>query len=156
MKTYRQIITEQRGYSDLPDEKLKKLYNQMKDEQLSAMAASQFKLIVAAMKKRGINLNEVTVAGTGVGSYSAPIGMSKRDAETLKFGQYTKNMSRKEMLSQCRKMGLSVGNLSDAELRKTLSGMGVHSKRKFIGTSKGMGMGSVDRWTMKPVKVKRA
>lgn len=50
-------ITE-RSYADLSDEKLKKLYNQMKDEQLSPVAGQQFKMIVKAMKAKKIPLNE--------------------------------------------------------------------------------------------------
>lgn len=46
--------------SDLKDDKLKKLYDQMKDEQLSGSAAAQFKDIVREMKKRKMSLNEVT------------------------------------------------------------------------------------------------
>ena len=38
--------------SDLSNEKLKKLFNQMKDEQLSASAAQQFRMIRSEMKKR--------------------------------------------------------------------------------------------------------
>ena len=42
--------------SKISDEKLQKLYNQMKDEQLSAAAAMQFKSILREIKKRKIKL----------------------------------------------------------------------------------------------------
>ena len=41
----------ERSYDDLPDEKIKKLYNQMKDEQLSPVAAQQFKMILIGMNR---------------------------------------------------------------------------------------------------------
>ena len=60
-------VSEARGYDDLPDDKLKKLYNQMKDEQLSAIAAQQFRMIVKVMKKRKLPLNEaVKSSGTPI------------------------------------------------------------------------------------------
>lgn len=56
----------------LKDDRLKKLYNQMKDEQLSGSAAAQFKDIVREMKKRKISLTEakkVKVVKTGKGDF---------------------------------------------------------------------------------------
>jgi hypothetical protein len=49
----------------LSDEKLKKLHGQMKDEQLSAAAASQFRLIVKELKKRGVKLSEAKLSKKG-------------------------------------------------------------------------------------------
>ena len=45
------------GVSNLSDEKLKRLFNQMKDEQLSASAAQQFRMIQSEMKKRKLKEN---------------------------------------------------------------------------------------------------
>lgn len=81
--------------------------------------------------------DEMTVAGAGVGAYHPPMAMSKKfsnDAAMRSvFGQCTKQMDRKQMLSQCRKLGLSVGSKSDDELRKILNGMSLRQKRNFIG-----------------------
>jgi hypothetical protein len=52
------IFTENGKVADLKDDQLKKLHGQMKDEQLSGSAASQFKGICREMKKRGMSLTE--------------------------------------------------------------------------------------------------
>ncbi len=98
--------------------------------------------------------NEATTAGVGVGDYSPPLGMSRRDKDKFssttsmkkQFDQCVNTMGRSDMLGQCRKMGLSLGHLKDDDIRKTLNGMSVRNKRKFMGVASGMGMGSVDRW----------
>jgi len=108
-----------------------------------------------------LEISEATTAGTGVGDYSPPLGMSRRDTDKFssttamlkQFDQCTKTMSRKDMLRQCRKMGMSLNHLKDDDLRKTLLGMSVRNKRKFMGVGMGMGMGSIDRWTKNPIKV---
>ena len=82
-------------------------------------------------------LDEMTVAGTGVGAYSPPLAMSKRfsskNSMLMQFDQCVKSMHRKDMLHQCRKLGLSQGKQTDEELRKSLLGMSVRNKRKFMG-----------------------
>jgi len=95
-------------------------------------------------------LNEVTTAATGVGDYSPPLGMTRRDSEKFstttamkkQFDQCTMHMGRKDMLQHCRKMGLSLGHLKDDDVRKTLSNMSVRNKRKFMGVANGEGGGS--------------
>ena len=110
-----------------------------------------------------IQMQEVTTAATGTGDFSAPLGMSKRDRDKFsssramlkQFDQRTGVMARKDMLATTRSMGLSLGHLKDDDIRKTLTGMSVRNKRQFMGSSMGMGMGSIDRWTKAPVKVKK-
>lgn len=117
--------------------------------------------LVKVAKERLTVTSEATTAGTGVGDYSPPLGMSRRDKDKFssttamlkQFDQCTGTMGRKDMLGQCRKMGLSLSHLKDGDLRKTLTGMSVRNKRKFMGVGMGMGMGSTDRWTKKPVQV---
>jgi hypothetical protein len=95
-------------------------------------------------------LNEVTTAGVGVGDYTPPLGMSRRDSEKFstrtamlkQFDQCTLHMGRKGMLQHCRKMGLSLGHLKDDDIRKTLNGMSVRNKRKFMSVADGTGGGS--------------
>jgi hypothetical protein len=82
-------------------------------------------------------LHEMTVAGTGVGAYSPPMAMSKRfsskNSMLMQFDQCVNSMHRKDMLHQCRSLGMSHGNMTDEELRKSLLGMSVRNKRKFMG-----------------------
>jgi hypothetical protein len=84
------------------------------------------------------DLDEMTVAGTGVGAYSPPMAFkrgkfSTRGALTLQFDQCAKTMGRDDMLKQCRRLGLSLGHLKDDDIRKTLTGMSFRNKRKFVG-----------------------
>jgi hypothetical protein len=58
------------------------------------------------------------------------------------FDQCTLHMGRKGMLQHCRKMGLSLGHLKDDDIRKTLNGMSVRNKRKFMSVADGTGGGS--------------
>ena len=114
--------------------------------------------LVEVARDRLTMTSEATTAGTGVGDYSPPLGMSRRDKDKFsstssmlkQFDQCAKTMGRKDMLGQCRKMGMSLSHLKDGDLRKTLIGMSVRNKRKFMGSSMGMGMGSIDRWTKSP------
>jgi hypothetical protein len=84
-------------------------------------------------------LDETTVAGTGVGKYSAPLGMARRGrfssvgALSSQFDQCARTMGRADMLKQCRRLGLSMGHLNDEDLRKTLTSMSFRNKRKFVG-----------------------
>lgn len=113
-------------------------------------------------EKLVVKMDETTTAGAGTGDYHPPLGMSRRDKDAFsssramlkQFNQRTGTMARNDMLSTTRKMGLSLGHLKDDDIRKTLTGMSVRNKRKFMGTSMGMGMGSIDKWVKKPVKVK--
>ncbi|RKX20215.1 MAG: hypothetical protein DRP51_06045, partial [Candidatus Zixiibacteriota bacterium] len=97
----------------------------------------------------------------GVGDFSPPLGMSRRDRDKFsstgsmlkQFDQCAHTMGRKDMLGQCRKMGMSLSHLKDGDLRKTLLGMSVRNKRKFMGVGSGMGMGSTDQWVKTPIKV---
>ena len=85
------------------------------------------------------DLDEMTVAATGTGNYSAPLAFGKRGkfssiASMIKqFDQCARTMGRDDMLQQCRKLGLSLGHLKDDDLRKALTGMSVRNKRKFVG-----------------------
>jgi hypothetical protein len=82
-------------------------------------------------------LDEMTVAGTGVGAYSPPLSMNKKfsakNSMLMQFDQCVNSMHRKDMLHQCRTLGLSQGKMTDEELRKSLLGMSVRNKRKFMG-----------------------
>jgi hypothetical protein len=82
-------------------------------------------------------VDEMTVAGTGVGAYSPPMAMLKRfstkNALLSQFRNCTKIMGRKDLLAKCRSLGLSLSHLSDEELRKTLNGMSLRNKQHFIG-----------------------
>jgi hypothetical protein len=82
-------------------------------------------------------LSEMTVAGTGVGAYSPPMAMLKRfsnkNAMISQFRNCTKIMGRKDLLAKCRGLGLSLSHLSDEELRKTLNGMSLRNKQRFVG-----------------------
>ena len=96
--------------SDLKDDKLKKLYSQMKDEQLSGSAAAQFKDIVREMKKRKMSLNEVTTFAELFNSLSegstedaaksltAILGMfkDKHDNDIYKMGKGIQDYYKKE------------------------------------------------------------
>jgi hypothetical protein len=79
----------------------------------------------------------MTVAGTGVGDYSPPLAMNTRlstkNSLLSQFDQCVRTMGRKDMLHQCRTLGLSHGKMTDDDLRKSLSGMSVRNKRKFMG-----------------------
>jgi hypothetical protein len=85
------------------------------------------------------DLDEVTVAGTGTGNYSAPLAFGTRGkfssiASMIKqFDQCARTMGRDDMLKQCRSLGLSLGHLKDDDLRKALTGMSVRNKRRFVG-----------------------
>jgi hypothetical protein len=82
-------------------------------------------------------IDEMTVAGTGVGAYSPPLAMqtrfSSKNAMISQFRNCTNIMNRKDLLSQCRKLGLSLSHLSDEELRKSLNGMSLRNKQRFMG-----------------------
>jgi hypothetical protein len=95
-------------------------------------------------------LDEVTTAGVGVGDYSPPLGMSRRDKDKFssttamkkQFDQCVYHLGRKNMLQHCRSMGLSLGHLKDEDIRKTLQNMSVRNKRKFLGVADGNGDGT--------------
>ena len=99
--------------------------------------AGKFKTIKKAKDAATKKLNEMTVAGTGVGAYHPPLAMLKKfsgkNAMVQQFKQCTKTMGRKDMLAQCRRLGLSLSHLNDDDLRKTLNGMSVRNKRHFVG-----------------------
>jgi hypothetical protein len=83
------------------------------------------------------DLTEMTVAGTGTGNFTPMMAMNSRltsnGAMRSIFTQCADRMDRKQMLAQCRKLGLSLSHLSDDDLRKTLNGMSLRNKKQFIG-----------------------
>lgn len=93
------------------------------------------------VKERLTIQQEMTSAGAGVGNYSPPLGMTRRDSQKFsttdsmlkQFDQCTFHMGRKDMLQQCRKLGLSLGHLKDEDLKKVLKDMSMRNKRKFMG-----------------------
>jgi hypothetical protein len=119
-KNFVESINENGKEADLKDDKLKKLYNQMKDERLSGAAAMQFKAIVREMKKRKISLTENSggvklysfnemVESLGLGleegstenaakSLSAILGMfkGKHDNDIYKMGKGIQDYYKKE------------------------------------------------------------
>jgi hypothetical protein len=102
------IFTENGKVADLKDDQLKKLHGQMKDEQLSGSAASQFKGICREMKKRGMSLGEGRMAELGeliegatenaLKSLQAILGMfkDKHDNDIYKMGSGIMDYYKKE------------------------------------------------------------
>jgi hypothetical protein len=95
----------------MSDDGVEKLYNQMKDEQLSGAAAMQFKDIVREMKKRKISMNEAKTGGmeelglliegateNALKSLQAILGMfkGKHDNDIYKMGSGIMDYYKKE------------------------------------------------------------
>ena len=111
---------------------------------------STLKKVVKERLTADPKLQEITTAGVGVGNYTPPLGMSRRDKEKFssttamkkQFSQCVYHMGRKNMLQHCRSMGLSLGHLKDEDVLKTLKNMSVRNKRKFLGVADGNGDGT--------------
>lgn len=95
-------------------------------------------------------IKEQTTTVQGVGAYTPPLGMSRRDRDKFssttamkkQFDQCVYHMGRKNMLQHCRSMGLSLGHLKDDDIKKTINNMSVRNKRKFLGVADGNGDGT--------------
>jgi hypothetical protein len=158
MKDYRDILQGGGTVAELEEKKTDKYTWDNINTALTMMNMSP-KIIVRVMsalkkvvkERLTVNrLDEVTTAGVGVGDYSPPLGMSRRDKDKFssttamkkQFDQCVYHLGRKNMLQHCRSMGLSLGHLKDEDIRKTLQNMSVRNKRKFLGVADGNGDGT--------------
>ena len=91
------------------------------------------------------DIDEITVAATGVGKFDKPLGFRRkrkeRDILNKGFDNTIKGMCRGDMLCHARRMGLTLGFLQDDDIRKTITSMSLRNKRKFMGVANGTGSG---------------
>ena len=149
MRDYREIL----GDRELAEGEITQKGRQFTWEQINtALMNLNYapKIIARVLTALNKVLKEQTTTVQGVGAYTPPLGMSRRDRDKFssttamkkQFDQCVHTMGRNGMLKHCRSMGLSLGHLKDDDIKTTLKAMSVLNKRKFLGVADGNGDGT--------------
>jgi hypothetical protein len=131
----------------MKDDALKKLHGQMKDEQLSGAAASQFKDIVRELKKRGCSLSEAAKVPP-VYDFTAkkkpPQAVSNMVRKLRKSGMSDEQISKKLKMTLNTVQGINEGKkMSKKDLMSIISKLsGTKISDKFV---KGGGKGDDEK-----------